>query len=494
MSRINWKTSLLAAALLPALAQAADERFIVKFKDGTSNGGAIAESMGARVIHELGPQNAVAVMASERAMQGLQRNPNVEYAELDVPRQMLAQSTPYGIDMVQAPLVWPTATGANRKVCIIDSGFSLGHADLQSTSVTGYPAGWNTDSCGHGSHVAGTIAALNNTDGVVGVLPNGVNLHIVKVFGDDCAWTYSSTLVDALNRCTGAGANVVSMSLGGGLKSKTEETAFQNAWNAGVISVAAAGNDGNNRMSYPASYPSVISVAALDSTKTVATFSQFNSAVDVAAPGVAVLSTVPWKETNTLSVDGATYQGSYIDLAPRSTGVSGALVYGGLCDSVGAWSGKVVLCERGTVSFYDKVHNVQLGGGTAAVIYNNAPGGFLGTLGAGNTSTIPAISLSQEDGQFLVANKLGLPSTVASFSSKPDSGYEAWDGTSMATPHVSAVAALIWSAKTTRTNAQIRQALEATAEDLGAAGRDNYYGAGLVRAKAALDYLNTYYP
>jgi hypothetical protein len=65
-----------------------------------------------------------------------------------------------------------------------------------------------------------------------------------------------------------------------------------------------------------------------------------------------------------------------------------------------------VLCERGVISFYDKVMNVQNNGGTAAVIYNNAPGGFAGTLGAGNTSTIPAISLSQEDGKDLVAKKL----------------------------------------------------------------------------------------
>ncbi|MGB4596004.1 MAG: S8 family serine peptidase [Anaerolineaceae bacterium] len=72
---------------------------------------------------------------------------------------------------------------------------------------------------------------------------------------------------------------------------------------------------------------------------------------------------------------------------------------------------------------------------------------------------------------------------------KPASGYEAWDGTSMATPHVSAVAALVWSANLAWTNTQIRQALTATAQDLGTTGRDVYYGYGLVQAKAALDYL-----
>jgi serine protease len=79
--------------------------------------------------------------------------------------------------------VWNAGTTGNgRKVCIIDSGIYLAHEDHAGTtkSVTGYPTGWNTDKCHHGTHVAGTIAALNNTTGVVGVLPNGVDLHIVS--------------------------------------------------------------------------------------------------------------------------------------------------------------------------------------------------------------------------------------------------------------------------------------------------------------------------
>lgn len=165
------------------------------------------------------------------------------------------------------------------------------------------------------------------------------------------------------------------------------------------------------------------------------------------------------------------------------------LVDGGLCTATGNWAGKVVLCQRGDISFYDKVMNVQNSGGSAAVIYNNVPGGFLGTLGEGYSSTIIAISLSQEDGLTLVANKLGLTSTVESSLTQPASGYEYYDGTSMATPHVSAVAALIWSAKPTATNAQIRAALQATAQDLGTIGRDTSYGYGLVQAKNAINYL-----
>jgi hypothetical protein len=148
-----------------------------------------------------------------------------------------------------------------------------------------------------------------------------------------------------------------------------------------------------------------------------------------------------------------------------------------------------VLCQRGAISFYDKVMNVQNSGGAAALIFNNEPGNFLGTLDVGNTSEIIALSLSQEDGTFLFENKLGSVASVYSELSWPTSSYEAWGGTSMATPHVSAVAALIWSANPTLSNQEIREAMNATALELGAAGRDNAYGYGLVRAYDALQYL-----
>ena len=114
---------------------------------------------------------------------------------------------------------------------------------------------------------------------------------------------------------------------------------------------------------------------------------------------------------------------------------------------------------------------------------------LLGTLGEGYSSTIIAISLSQEDGLYLVANKLGSVGVIESILTQPASGYEYYDGTSMATPHVSAVAALVWSADPTATNAEIRSALSATAEDLGTVGRDTSYGYGLVQAYDAIEYL-----
>ena len=154
-----------------------------------------------------------------------------------------------------------------------------------------------------------------------------------------------------------------------------------------------------------------------------------------------------------------------------------------------------MLCQRGSNSFANKVANVQAGGGSAAVVYNSVAsdptcGVFAGTLGTSPTTTIAAITLSCADGAAAVtAAGAGLTGFVQSVFSVPDSGYEAWDGTSMATPHVSAVAALIWSCHPTKTNQQIRNALTSTALDKGAPGRDNSYGFGIVRAKNALTGL-----
>jgi serine protease len=285
---------------------------------------------------------------------------------------------PYGIDMVGARDVWdanrdgivdPGApTGANRKICIIDSGFLATQEDLQGINVTGYNGNlpWNQDGDGHGTHVAGTIAAMNNNLGVVGVTPGTVQLYIVRVFGNDGKWAYSPDLIDAANCCASAGSNIISMSLGSSGSSSTEQAKFNELNAQGILSIAAASNNGTTAFSYPASYSSVISVAATDSSKVVAWFSQRNNQVDIAAPGVGIRST--------------------------------------------------------------------------------------------NITT---------------------------------SGYVSKQGPSMATPHVSAVAALIWSAKPSATNEQVRTALINAAEDLGAVGRDDLYGYGLVNAKRAIDYLVT---
>lgn len=471
-----------------------DDRYLIVFRKFGPEAAAAVRQAGGRPVLELAPQRALAAYLRPEMVGALRNNPNVQWVEPDPRRYPASQVTPWGITMVQADQLSDSAA-SNMKVCVIDSGYYLDHEDLPKATVTGNSdpsAGeWFRDGFGHGTHVAGTLAAQNNELGVVGVLPNAtVQLHIVRVFNDSGDWAYSSTLIDALNKCRGAGAKVVNMSLAGAFSSLTEQNAFQDAYNAGVLSVAAAGNAGTTQFVYPASYSSVVSVGALDRNKQVASFSQKNSQVEFAAPGASVLSTVPFSPNSRLTVGAATWEGAALQNAAWAN-ATGTLADGGLCSATSAtWSGKLVLCQRGSIPFFDKVMNVQNSGGVGVMIYNNVSGNFTGTLGDGNSSVIPAISLSQEDGQVIQGGYIGQFGSLENQPpTSPASGYQEWDGTSMATPHVSGVAALVWSHFPACTNDQIRLALQATAEDLGDPGRDTSYGFGLIRAKAAYDYL-----
>lgn len=496
--------SLLSLALAASLvvpvavfAQGADrsaaaQRYIVKFKD-PARGRAEVARLGGTVVLELPRHAAVAAHLPEHAVAALQSNPHVAYVEADPERHPMAQTVPYGITMVQATdRAFDASPAGSKKICVIDSGIHPGHEDFAGVAMGGTSTPdlpWDKDGCGHGTHVAGTIAAANNRFGVVGVAPSQLSLHIVRVFGDSCTWTYASNLVAALDACTDAGANVVSMSLGGSNPSLTENTAFEAAYAANVLSVAAAGNGGSPQVSYPAGYESVVSVGAIDRDKKLADFSQHNADVELVAPGVGVLSTTPWESNVYLQVGRNSYQGNAMTGSKQGS-ATGVLVDGGLCTSAGAWEDKVVLCRRGSVFFRDKVRNVTRGGGVAAVIYNNVEGNFSGTLGNAPVSIV-AISLSKADGEAALRS-VGSSATVNSEVVIPGSSYDEWDGTSMATPHVSGVAALIWSYHPAKTAAQIRAALNATAEDLGAPGRDSLFGFGVVRAKNALDWLATH--
>lgn len=490
-----------AAVLAAAALRAADARVYVIFKPSAKAAAqAAVQASGGRIHHEFDDLRAIAATLPEQAVDALSRNQNIELIEIDPPRFLFnlpgntAQSTPYGVTMVKAPAAVAAAQGSSPvKVGVIDSGVLTSHVDLQGVSISGTASAgqtWNLDLDSHGTHVSGTIAAVDNTVGVVGVAPGLASIYMVKVFGDTGQWVYSSDLLSAARAAQAAGARIISMSLGGSLSSKAEDTGLADLYNSkNTLLVAAAGNDGTNRKSYPAGYASVISVAAIDAAKTVASFSQYNSDVELAAPGVAVLSTTSYYEQVSASAGGSTHDGNTIEFAARTPGVTGALVEGGEATATNAaWAGKVVLVQRGTNSFFEKVTNVQNSGALAAVIYNNVDGELFATLGAGNSSTIPAIGLTTAQGLALKA-AVGASTTVVSSVSTSTSGYAAWDGTSMATPHVSGVAAILRAKYPGATAAQVRQAMTDTAEDLGTAGRDAYYGFGLVNAEAALTRL-----
>merc|ERR1711983_738334 len=188
------------------------------------------------------------------------------------------------------------------KVCVADTGYDLGHEDLPNGSdVTGSDStsngSWDSDGHGHGTHCSGTVAALGgNNQGVVGVIPNNMGGKFQLVIGKALSNSGSGTLsgvLAAVQSCVDDGANVVSLSLGGGGYSQTTDEFYTKLYNDGILFVAAAGNGGSSSKLYPASYPALMSVAAIDSSKNKASFSQYNDQVEIAAPGVSVKSTLP---------------------------------------------------------------------------------------------------------------------------------------------------------------------------------------------------------
>jgi subtilisin family serine protease/undecaprenyl pyrophosphate phosphatase UppP len=257
---------------------------------------------------------AVAGRVTPDELAALEADPQVELVEPDtwMPLQeerewpslgaALVQSTPWGITRVQAPEAWAiVGKGAGIKVGIMDSGGDADHPDLnfaggynamtQSTAMSA----WQDDVSicnGHGTHVAGTVAALDNDIGVVGVAPE-VSLYALKVFesinGSCGAW--SSSQIQALNWAVSQGIRVVNASIGGSATG-SYMLAVSNAAANGTYLVASAGNTGGVMM-YPAGYADAIGVAALTSSNVKASFSSVGPEMDFAAPGSGIQSTMP---------------------------------------------------------------------------------------------------------------------------------------------------------------------------------------------------------
>lgn len=326
---------------------------------------------GGKVLHSYEIlDNVLAVEVPVTALQGLLLNPNVVGVEFDAEVQASgkpapsqpAQSLPWGVDRIDADST--NSTGAGVTVCVVDTGIDKDHPDLQANIVGGRnfvakgaivdPSKWDDDN-GHGTHVAGTIAAVDNTIGVVGVAPSA-SLLAAKVLNRQGSG-YMSDVIAGIDYCVQNGAKVVSMSLGTNTDVQAVHDAVDAAYAGGVLLVAAAGNDYGGAVSYPAAYDSVVAVSATDSADNLASFSNTGPEVELAAPGVSILST---------------YKGD---------------------------------------------------------------------------------------------------------------GYATLSGTSMATPHVSGVAALAMEANPLMTNTEIRALLQSTADDLGAVGKDDFFGYGLVDAE-----------
>ena len=338
MRRAALAAIVVAAGTLSLVpgAQAAQryvaDEVIVKYRSGITEAqrsGTLQRAGVERTIGKVRGLNARVLRTSGNAARTARRlnaSANVLYAE---PNYILrTQATPndprfgelYGLNNtgqgggsadadIDGPEGWDAgglgafpATGG-VKVGIVDTGIDQAHEDLQGKTANCARSGGGllpigggtiregtcTDDNDHGTHVAGTIAATaNNGKGVAGVSFNS-QLAICKALGGPLGSGSTSDVANCINWTASKGAKVISLSLGGG-SSTTLQQAVQNADDTAIV-IAAAGNDGDATLNYPAAYPEVVSVAATDNRDARASFSNANADVEIAAPGVDILST-----------------------------------------------------------------------------------------------------------------------------------------------------------------------------------------------------------
>ncbi|MDO8806187.1 MAG: S8 family peptidase [Elusimicrobiota bacterium] len=198
---------------------------------------------------------------------------------------------PWGVKRVNAAGAWSTNSGKGVKVAVVDTGVDFNHPDLASNYKGGYNAIISTapplDDHGHGSHVSGTIAAIRDLKGVVGVAPS-VDLYGVKVLDKNGSGQYS-WVVAGIEWAVMNGMNVINMSLGGSSGTEALRQIMIKSKEMGVAVVCAAGNSGGS-VGYPAKYPEAIAVSASDSADKIASFSSRGPEIAVIAPGVNVYS------------------------------------------------------------------------------------------------------------------------------------------------------------------------------------------------------------
>lgn len=473
----------------------------------------------ARVAKTLNALELVVVETDQSVdLEMLAEHPAVAFIEEEIfypaPEPMLArgQSTtsyvlsgsierPWGIDAVKAPEAWETTKGEGVRVLVLDTGLDKSHEDLAGRFEAGrnfarevkpgapYPY---FDENGHGTHVAGTVLADGQNSGLVGVAPEA-RLLAGRVCDRGCS---SIAIVEGVNWGVEQKVDVINMSLGGLFSSAQERVAYERAEQAGVVIVAASGNSGFGRVSYPAAIASIVAVGAINSDLEKADFSQWGPQLDIMAPGVDVNSSVPegmGRDAEVLLDRGEgfdpivsrPFMGSPVQEDP----VQGKLVYTGLGKPDDFRNvdlrGHIALIKRGEITFRDKTLNAIRAGAKAVVIFNNEPGPLNGSLSEdGSEVAVPVIGVEQELGEEIV-ELLQARSVISVSVATVRTNHSELSGTSMASPHVAGVAALILGANPFLTPAQVREILRNTATPVEN-NEDNRYGRGIVNAEKAV--------
>lgn len=291
--------------------------YIVKLREGSAKQTTKLRSMTKGAVYTEQTDQHMLIRLDGRTdaevLNSLAADPQVEYIEPNM--RMYATSTiddtyyseQWGLGQIQAPEAWEEVTGdAQVTVAVIDTGVDYSHPDLKGRVNTANDYDYVNkdkdakDDEGHGTHVAGIIAAQLNAQGIAGVAGNSsvkiLPLKVLDAEGEGDLYDVASAIMDAAD----LGADVINLSLGAELgdnQKKAPQTlvdAITYAMKKGALVVAAAGNESSNADRFvPASIAGVVTVSAIDSDRTLADFSNYGSSVDIAAPGVDIISTYP---------------------------------------------------------------------------------------------------------------------------------------------------------------------------------------------------------
>jgi serine protease len=543
MKKIGLVAGILAAALVAQAGSYNSHRAIVVLKSAGGSGSmktqanlnamavvtASLQSQQVQIQSTLKNLNSLVVNIKDaQDLERIKSNPLVAYVDPDVmlpaPKPVFgvfnyplshrvtlqsvsslssAGGTPWGIKAIHAPEAWGASKrGQGARVMILDTGIDKDHPALRDNLEVGkdFIQDGNKpydyfDAVGHGSHVAGTIAGALDSSGFSGVAPSAKLLMGRVCSEEGCS---SVAIAEGLNWAIQEKVDAVSMSLGGAMSPPSIRDGVQKADDAGIVVVAASGNDGTPQVGYPAALPTVIAVGAVDASLTRASFSQYGPELAVCAPGVEVVSSLPQGSGRDSVI---TIKGTNVNLANAPvqgagefTGkIEGDLVSAGIgrpedFKSVDV-KGKVALMARGTIPFTDKVINAMHAGAIAILIYNNEPGLVRGGIQPPEPVNVPVFIIEQQPGMDLTKDLQGGKSIRAQMAIEA-TDYGALDGTSMATPHVSGVVALIRAANKKLTTSQVRDIVKRTATHMQS-NSNNECGAGVIDAASAVSAART---
>ena len=516
--------ALLAGAATARSAQPSSmQHYMIGFGHSpTAADKSLVKSHGGTVRYSFPSINVLAVDLSPSQVNAVKQSAGVNYVEADPVRTPLSLASDlqsselvpsisnglYGLVTTHAQEAQDEGyKGAGVKACVADTGLDTGQSDIAPNFVAGYDAfdpskptvnvfdlGVATTET-HATHVSGIILGAINGSGIHGVAPEA-SLYEARVLGTQPDGSVSGTtsqVMAGVQWLADQGCKVINMSLGGGDKSQSEANLYAKIRDHGTLIVVASGNDSSKKVSFPGAYQSVVTVGAVDRNNQLASFSNTGAQLDLVAPGVDNLSSFPRGQGRDaeVTIGGETYLGNPAEFSGATDGVTGQFVDCGLggtpadCGTPpsGTW---VAVIQRGSFSFAQKADSAMQAGASGVLLYNNTTVPVSPTLGTPDdhgTPWLPTIIVSQADGQAIVA---GLATANSGTLYNIATDWNLDSGTSMATPHVSGVAALIFGKNPNLTPDQVETIMERTATNLGVPNYDTTYGWGLVNAKAAL--------